>query len=432
MRRPWLLKTTALLARINHLLALGTPPESILVLTFSKAAVGVIRSRMLEVPTGDPCSDKLEHVRVMTCHKFSIGVIKSVKPRNECGLLSEEEAQTLLIEAIALVTKRCEQQQIWTGASQSVRNQRLANLKVLTDHLPRVSQFIEYARASLSTMQDVLDSGRFNQLAPFTKVLPAIRDCYINLMKKNGNIDYTGTLLRAARLLSKAARPLPYSHVLVDEYQDCSAAQVQVLAALAQEPERSIMVFGDGDQAIYGFSGAAHTPLKSVLSDVVEMPLPVSQRLTAETAALASAIAHHRPTLAIQTERTGEKPRLVMSRSMRVQLPKIVNAISSLIESGVQPNQIAVLARKKAQLRPVEQALLANSIDTERKGATRNKDQAITVLKLVNGIEKLATLSQADAVDLMAHFVEHINLLSNRDLIREAAVSFRYAFRSRP
>lgn len=277
----------------------------------------------------------------------------------------------------------------------------------------------------------MLESGRFGDLAAYRQVLPAVRNSYKELKAKHGGIDYTDILLQAARLISEGAKELPYTHVLVDEYQDSSAAQVQVLCELAQLPGRSIMAFGDADQAIYGFSGAKHTPLNSVLSGVVEMPLPVSQRLTVETAALASAIAQHPPGQAIQTERTGSKPRLVQSRSMRAQLSKVVDAIASLIEGGTRPDQLVVLARTKAQLRPVEQALLANGINTKRTNEARNKDNGIRVLQLANQLQKLGKLTQAGATDLLEQFVTHHNLHPDLDLTRDAATKLLHASRSR-
>jgi len=47
-----------------------------------------------------------------------------------------------------------------------------------------------------------------------------------------------------------------YRRILVDEFQDINRAQYRLIRLLAPEPESSISVIGDPDQAIYGFRGS--------------------------------------------------------------------------------------------------------------------------------------------------------------------------------
>lgn len=131
---PGCLKTTALLARSMRLLASGVSPDSILVLTFSNSAVDVIRSRMMEVATTDTLRAALMCVRAMTCHKFSLDLIKAADPKSQIVVLTERMSRALLAKAVALTAKRCQQKTIWTGASQTVRDQRLAHLNALLSH----------------------------------------------------------------------------------------------------------------------------------------------------------------------------------------------------------------------------------------------------------------------------------------------------------
>ena len=62
-------------------------------------------------------------------------------------------------------------------------------------------------------------------------------------------------LLDAVPAVAAAVRGA-HSHVLVDEFQDCSGAQLEFLRALAPPPSACVTVVGDDDQSIYGFQGA--------------------------------------------------------------------------------------------------------------------------------------------------------------------------------
>ena len=239
-------------------------------------------------------------------------------------------------------------------------------------------------------MRDVVTMSQFADLAPYVRVLTAVRHYYTKIKKQCGVIDF-GDMLHLATTAIRNGAPMPYTHILVDEYQDCSPAQVHLLAELAQLDGRSIMVFGDPDQAIYGFGGSSYTPLSSVIDGVTETRLPHSWRLHAQNAALASAIAQHSPDQAIQSNRDGEKPVLVYADTETEQINRVALDIKQLIDGGTQPEQIVVLARKNALLTPIEQTLLAQGVMTKRNGLERRRKHALRVLRMVHVMARCET-----------------------------------------
>ena len=77
-------------------------------------------------------------------------------------------------------------------------------------------------------------------------------------MKQEGLIDFPDMLRLASRLLKEHAdiRDIVKNcqrHILVDEFQDVSLAQFEVLKPLIREPVRdsSLTTVGDDDQIIY-------------------------------------------------------------------------------------------------------------------------------------------------------------------------------------
>src|SRR3546814_11062356 len=73
-------------------------------------------------------------------------------------------------------------------------------------------------------------------------------------------LDYDDILIYFAALLEdetigKLIRQR-WSHVMVDEYQDTNAIQLEIVYGLAGEQE-NIFIVGDPSQSIYGFRGSA-------------------------------------------------------------------------------------------------------------------------------------------------------------------------------
>jgi DNA helicase-2/ATP-dependent DNA helicase PcrA len=89
--------------------------------------------------------------------------------------------------------------------------------------------------------------------------------------------DYGDMLKLAVRGIKRNMQWDTYSHVLVDEFQDSSAAQTALLAAMA-EKGIEVMVFGDADQAVYGFGGNHYNSLKNVMGGVVQMTMRSTQK----------------------------------------------------------------------------------------------------------------------------------------------------------
>ena len=215
----------------------------------------------------------------------------------------------------------------------------------------------------------------------------AISKKYAAIKKKKGVIDYGDMLDQGIQAIADGA-PFPFTHILVDEYQDSSAVQVQLLAQMGELPNRNIMVFGDPHQGIYRFAGAGYTPLSTVLDGVRHYSMPLSHRLTEQTAALASAIAGHRPNQGIQTNWCGELPALAHDDSQTAQIRRVARDIERLLGGGVPANNIVVLARLKALLDPVEKRLLAHGVLTTRMGKSRDRQHVLRVLKLVHIVEQ--------------------------------------------
>ena len=99
-------------------------------------------------------------------------------------------------------------------------------------------------------------------------LLPMLAASFDALSYERGETDYTATALAATRALGEPECPTPLAlrldyrieHILVDEFQDTSAVQVELLRRLTAGWQagdgRTLFVVGDGMQSIYGFRKA--------------------------------------------------------------------------------------------------------------------------------------------------------------------------------
>ena len=215
-------KTRVLTHRIAHLIERrGVPPAEVLAVTFTRRAAGELRER-LEALLG---AERAGAVRVRTFHALGLDMLAAEADRLGRGadlrVLDDDEALALLAEA--------------TGT-------RTAEARRLADAVAR-------AKERLLGPDEVAD--------------PALADAYRRYdaaLAEAGAVDFDDLIRLAVPLLRdhadvRDAWRARCRWILVDEFQDASAAQLELLRLLAPSGER-VTAVGDPDQAIYGFRGA--------------------------------------------------------------------------------------------------------------------------------------------------------------------------------
>ncbi len=90
----------------------------------------------------------------------------------------------------------------------------------------------------------------------FGRLGAALLERYESQLVDEGRVDFADMLYRAADILEGGNNPLPpFEHILVDEFQDTSAAMAQFVKGLLSQNRSHIFAVGDDWQAIYGFAG---------------------------------------------------------------------------------------------------------------------------------------------------------------------------------
>jgi DNA helicase-2/ATP-dependent DNA helicase PcrA len=222
----------------------------------------------------------------------------------------------------------------------------------------------------------IADGAKANQ-----KLLAAadVYQSYLLELETNSLFDYDDMILRAVRALETNADlrytlQEQYQYVLLDEFQDTNGAQLRIVELLTDNPVNegrpNVLAVGDDDQAIYAFQGANYSHMlqfQQMYRDVLVVPLTQNYRSHTDVLHTARGIAeqieerlhHHFPQIEkdLTAENTKLPPDSVLERrdaeSDIMQYAWAARRIKKLIEQGVPPSEIAVLAPQHKYLEPL-------------------------------------------------------------------------------
>ena len=232
---------------------------------------------------------------------------------------------------------------------------------------------------------------------------------YEEAMLRSNAMDFADLLLNTTRLLRKADGTEAgwllgrFKHVLVDEFQDTNAIQMEMVDLLATSGETCVV--GDDDQAIYGWRGANPDGMMefNARPGVELVKLEENYRCTAPILDCANALIHHnnkRLGKTLRPNKDGDLVRVSLFSDDRTE----ATAVSKSIKNPWGDH--AILYRTHAQSRPLEEALRLHGIPYTIVGGLRFYDRA-------------------EIKDVLAYFRLAVNPKADMDLLRVANVPSR-------
>src|SRR3989449_2038828 len=233
-------------------------------------------------------------------------------------------------------------------------------------------QFITNARAMRREPKEIQPhlKGSTPRVHHFGLLGIAVLERYQAALSAEGRIDFSDMLHRAADILESGTNSLPrFEHVLVDEFQDTSAAMARFLKALVATTGARLFAVGDDWQAIYGFAGGDVDHIinfESHFGPASITMLNVNYRSPAVIVEAGAALIAH-------NERQVPKQVVIFSREQGEAYvhevsdddSAIVNRTASLVRQElrqVPADRILVLSRTNHLLEDVIQACLRNGV----------------------------------------------------------------------
>jgi len=196
---------------------------------------------------------------------------------------------------------------------------------------------------------------------------------YLNEMEKAGLFDYDDMIMQVVHAIEvhedlKFNLQEKYLYFMVDEFQDTNLAQMRILHNLTDNPVNegapNILVVGDDDQAVYGFQGADISNIlnfNSVYPQAKQIVLTDNYRsgqtiLDASRAVIQQGddrLEHRFPELNKQlASHTAQPDSIMVSQAAAPHSERhwLVNDIKRRLDAGEAPGEIAVLARRHAEI----------------------------------------------------------------------------------
>ncbi|MBQ6024997.1 MAG: ATP-dependent helicase [Lachnospiraceae bacterium] len=333
-------KTTVIANRIRNLTEeYKVPPEKILVITFTRAAAEEMKERYRVLTGGE------QGVAFGTFHALFFKIIRYAYRYDSSNILTEDERTRFIRDAAQKA-----------GAENTIDGDLIL---ALSNEIGRIKNSGGDLK-KIKSRSVITDKSKFEEIyTEFERTLRAEK-----------KLDFDDMMLLCLRLFKEHPEVLKYwqelyEYILIDEFQDISPLQYELIKLLS-ESKKNIFVVGDDDQSIYAFRGASPEMMFDFEKDYKKVPgyeritLGVNYRCSPEIVECSSRLIAHNKKRFKKELKSGRggllkglfKTDTVIYRDFQdvaKEFSYAVNMIENLIARGIDPSEIAVLYRVNTQ-----------------------------------------------------------------------------------
>jgi len=356
-------KTRTLVFRVARLIETGIPPDSILLLTFTRRAAQEMLQRASLL-----LDSRCDRVNGGTFHSVANQLLRQYGTRigipQNFVIMDRSDSE----DAIHLLR---------TQAGFHEKSKRFPRKKTICDILSK-------AVNKMVTVEEVLAAG-YDHFMDYCEELELLSRKYSLYKQKNMLLDYDDLLIQFKTLLvqdgfAKAQLGSRFQYIMVDEYQDTNRIQGELILLLG-EGHRNVMVVGDDSQSIYSFRGACFRNIMDFPKQFPEakiLTLDENYRSSQPILDLTNQInrqAAERYSKELWTRREGGGlPVLIQAPTEKDQSRFICQKVLELREEGIPLHEMAVLFRSSYHSFDLEIELLRSNIPFEKRGGFKFLD----------------------------------------------------------
>ncbi len=357
-------KTKTLTYRVARLIEDGTPPNNILLLTFTKKAAHEMLARAALV-----LDERCEKVAGGTFHSFANIILRkyasALKLKNNFTIMDRSDCEDIINHIIGKIFPKKEKRfpkksTILDMYSKSV-NKVTPAPKIIEDEFPQFEHCID-------------------------KILE-IHKNYVAYKRENSILDYDDLLVYLKILLEnndtlRQKISGEYKYIMVDEYQDTNTLQADIVKLLSSV-HGNIMAVGDDAQSIYSFRGANYKNIfdfPKLFKDTKIIKLEQNYRSTQNILKLTNTIIgrakeKYDKELFSQIE-SPVKPALICAKNTQMEADFICQRILELLDEDVPLSDICVLARNARMSYSLEIELSKRAIPFRKFGGPKFMETA--------------------------------------------------------
>ena len=357
-------KTKTLTYRVARLIEDGTPPQNILLLTFTKKAAQEMLNRAALV-----LDNRCEKVAGGTFHSFANIILRkyasALKLNNNFTIMDRADCEDVINHIVGQIYPKKEKR------------------------FPRKSTLLDMYSKSVNkeTPTKLIIEEEFPQFEYCTDKIIEVHKAYVTYKRENSILDYDDLLLYLKLLLEndeKLRQKIAgeYKYIMVDEYQDTNTLQADVIKLLSSV-HGNIMAVGDDAQSIYSFRGANYRNIldfPKLFKDTKIIKLEQNYRSTQNILKLTNTIIR-RAKEKFEKELFSKiesplMPALICAKNTQMEAEFICQRILELLDEDVPLDEICVLARNARMSYSLEMELSKRGIPFKKFGGPKFMETA--------------------------------------------------------
>ena len=350
-------KTRTLVYRVARLIESGIPPDSILLLTFTRKASQEMLQRVSLL-----IGSRSDRVTGGTFHSVA-------------NMLLRRYGKAIGLEPGFTILDRGDSEDVIN----LLRTQHGLNDKA--KRFPRkntLNEMFSKAANTLLPLEDVV-LKEFPQFADELEELRRLQRAFEAYKRRRLLVDYDDLLVRLRELLEtdeSVRRRVSdsYRSIMVDEYQDTNRLQAEIVRAMAFTHD-NVMAVGDDSQSIYAFRGATFRNIMDfpkLFPGTQLFKLEENYRSTQPILTLANEVinlaAEKYPKTLFTRKMHGPSPVLIKAADENTQSRFVGQRVLELREEGVPLEEIAVLFRSSFHSFDLEIELARRNIPFVKRG----------------------------------------------------------------
>jgi DNA helicase-2/ATP-dependent DNA helicase PcrA len=366
-------KTFTITEKVVQLIENSLNPERILALTFSEKAAGEMEERIENIiGTGSG-------INVSTFHSFCNNLIKEFSfdlgTSSNAKIISKEHANVWGIEHVDSFGFETI---IIPPNPYDLIDSLLEGVSQFQDHLILPSAVHDYVDAYLASGTE-LDEEKVDTLLKL-KDFARFYEQYQQYKHNNSFLDYGDMISKTCLLLEsnnvvRNKVKSNYDYILVDEFQDTNYSQLYLVSLMADG--NNLTCVADDDQCIYRFRGAYLSNIKQLQEyypELNKIALEMNYRSSSQIVDLSRELIGFNPEREakeiVSYNGDGSNVKVVKAPDDVSEAEWVASEINQLVnEQGLEPKDIYILTRKRADGKKFSDALHKYLIPSEYVGS---------------------------------------------------------------
>lgn len=383
-------KTGVLTRKISYLVKImGIKPERILALTFTNRAANEMKSRVVEIigSEGEKISISTFHA---LCYKFLREEITRIDyPKNFIVLDSTD--QIYILKKI------------------------YKEINLASSLLSYASMLKYISKAKISSISPAPENEKIENDTELLKM--EIYRKYTLELKEKKYVDFDDLLILTDKILNEFRDVKKYwsskfDYILIDEFQDTSVIQYNIIKSLSNF--KDITIVGDPDQTIYSWRGADinlinnfHKDFKNTTTITMDLNYRSTKNILNAANKLIRSNEDRMPKSLKSNGEKGDPIEFHYAYSQEAEARWVVGQINELKKNKVQLKDIAIFYRSNFYSRLIESSLVSESINHKVFGGQKFFERT----EIKDAISFLWTISKTSP---QIHFQRIINIPSRK------------------